>query len=135
MKKKINLLILLSLFLFTCKTKKDYQLKEIKSTYINKVDSSYIDSITGQITTLRAYTINFDSLGKPTSVNINESITEAKMQVKSGKVNKYEKKNESSKEIAKTVDRTVGKVDISVIFLVLIVVVAIILFYSKCQRL
>lgn len=129
--KRLLIIILLSLFFIGCKTKKDFQLQQIKSSYQVKSDSLYIDSITGQITTVRAYIINFDSTGKPTLVNVNETVTEAKKQVKSGKVNKVEKKTESFKNETKQVDKTFGKVDISVIALVLLLIIGLIILYFK----
>ncbi|WP_449435039.1 hypothetical protein [Pedobacter steynii] len=130
---KILKIALLSIFLlFTgCKVKKDIQLQHYKNDYQFKMDSAYLDSINSQIATIRAITINLDSNGKPSVININETVKEAKKEVKTGAVKKVEKASTDIKNENKKIDRTVGKLDISVIIFAIVVVIGIGIVYFK----
>jgi len=127
---KYIFLLVIALF-FGCKVKKDIQLQHYKSDYQFKLDSTYLDSISAQITTIRAITINLDSNGKPSVININETVKEAKNEVKSGNVKKDDKGSVDIKNEDKKVDRTVGKLDVSVIIFAVIVVIGIAIVYFK----
>lgn len=83
---KIFYMAFAMLLFIACKTKKHLQLEEIKSKSSLHIDSNYIDSITSQISSFTSTTINFDTLGKPTSITINKAVRESKREVKQGEL-------------------------------------------------
>lgn len=96
-------------FLFSCKTKKHLQLEATTSKSNFHIDSNYIDSINSKITSFKTTTINFNVLGKPTSVIIKESVVESKNELKKGDLIKDISKDEETIKKDKVVDRDGSK--------------------------
>lgn len=93
------------LFSVACKTKKLIQLVETNSKSSLHIDSNYINSITSDLTSFTSTTINFDTLGQPTSAIITKALKESKMELKRGDY----KQNASEEVETKTKDVKVDR--------------------------
>lgn len=123
------------LLFMACKTKKHLQLEETKSKSSLHIDSNYIDSITGEISSFTSTVINFDTLGKPTSITINKAVRESKKEVKQGKVIKDA--SASVEEIKKDemIDKDGSKLfSINYLGLIPVLIIVALIIYSRKRK-
>ena len=129
------LALLLMMVAVGCRTSKNIQLVESKHKFNLKSDSAYRHEFNDSITAERSYIVNYDSLGKPSTVKINEVVREVKKGLNQGRVKKDVELLFHEKAYRKAIQHETGSRFSWVFFLILTVFLTVFVKYlhRKCE--